>query len=91
MENNDEEFEYLMPKKSTIVDFSNTLTKEARSRFIQEILMTPEELSEAHRRRNKLDNKNFASNRLDGEYLEECEKFFENLFNERLRENDNHI
>lgn len=91
MENNDEEFEYLMPKKSTIVDFSNTFTKEARNRFIQEILIAPEELSKAYKRRNKLDNVNFTSNYLDGEYAEECKIFFENLFNESQRENDNHI
>lgn len=87
MENN-EEFGYLMPKKTTIVDFSNTLTKEARGRFIQELLITSKELSDRCEQVNKLDNKNLKSNQLDSQYSEDCKKFFENLFNESQKENN---
>ena len=77
----------LLNPKFTI-NYEYLFGKKSLDLFIEELLMTPEELSEKYKWFRKSKNTTPGVNWNDPKLMEDCEKFFENLFNESQKENN---
>ena len=74
------------------INYEYPFGKKSLDLFIEDLLMAPEELSEKYKWFKKSKNTNPGVNWNDPKLMEDCEKFFENLFNESQKENnDNNL